>query len=94
MLPFGLACQNAHTKVSFHLTAYVFRSMKLINIRLMEERPVAFYCDFHSHSRKHNVFIYGCEDKELNEVPLIEQIFPLMMHKASNGKVRVNMSFD
>lgn len=53
----------------------------------MEERPVAFYCDFHSHSRKHNVFIYGCEDKDLSETPLIEQIFPLMMHKASNGKV-------
>jgi hypothetical protein len=55
----------------------------------MEERPVAFYCDFHSHSRKHNVFIYGCEDKDLNDLPLIEQVFPLMMHKASNGKVRI-----
>ena len=55
--------------------------------RLMEERPVAFYCDFHSHSRKHNIFIYGCEDKEMSELPLIEQVFPLMMHKASNGKV-------
>ena len=67
-------------------------NFKILNIvhflhRLMEERPVAFYCDFHSHSRKHNVFIYGCEDKELSELPLIEQIFPLMMHRASNGKV-------
>lgn len=50
---------------------------------------MAFYCDFHSHSRKHNVFIYGCEDKDLNELPLIEQVFPLMMHKASNGKVGI-----
>lgn len=58
-----------------------------MGIRLMEERPVAFYCDFHSHSRKHNVFIYGCEDKEMSELPLLEQVFPLMMHKASNGKV-------
>ena len=54
----------------------------------MEERPVAFYCDFHSHSRKHNIFLYGCEDKETgSDLPLIEQVFPLMMHKASNGKV-------
>lgn len=57
----------------------------------MEERPVAFYCDFHSHSRKHNVFIYGCEDKDVNELPLIEQVFPLMMHKASNGKVCIEL---
>ena len=64
-------------------------SLPFFYIRLMEERPVAFYCDFHSHSRKHNVFIYGCEDKDLNEFPLIEQVFPLMMHKASNGKVKI-----
>ena len=55
--------------------------------RLMEERPVVFYCDFHSHSRKHNVFIYGCEDKEMCDLPLIEQVFPLMMHRSSGGKV-------
>ncbi|XP_046456232.1 cytosolic carboxypeptidase 2-like isoform X2 [Daphnia pulex] len=60
--------------------------VKMLIRKLMEERPVAFYCDFHSHSRKHNVFIYGCEDKDLNDLPLIEQVFPLMMHKASNGK--------
>lgn len=60
--------------------------VKMLIRKLMEERPVAFYCDFHSHSRKHNVFIYGCEDKDVNELPLIEQVFPLMMHKASNGK--------
>lgn len=46
-----------------------------------------FYCDFHSHSRKHNIFIYGCEDKDANEFPLMEQVFPLMMHSASRGKV-------
>lgn len=55
--------------------------------RFMEERSVVFYCDFHSHSRKHNVFIYGCENKETNESNLVEQIFPLMMHHASKGKV-------
>ncbi|CAB1322696.1 unnamed protein product [Coregonus sp. 'balchen'] len=29
--------------------------------RLCEERKVLLYCDLHGHSRKHNVFTYGCE---------------------------------
>ena len=57
--------------------------------RLIEERPVLLYCDFHSHSRKHNIFIYGCEDKDVNDFPLLEQVFPLMLHSASRGKVRI-----
>ncbi|CAG0884092.1 unnamed protein product [Darwinula stevensoni] len=35
------------------------------------------YCDLHGHSRKHNIFMYGCEGK--GEGDLSEQIFPLLL---------------
>ena len=84
-----VVCLPLSILILLHYKLFLIFYHCLIYIRLMEERPVAFYCDFHSHSRKHNVFIYGCEDKDLNEFPLIEQVFPLMMHKASNGKVKI-----
>lgn len=42
---------------------------------------VAMYCDMHAHSRKHNIFIYGCENKRTPDKKLSEQVFPLMLHK-------------
>lgn len=47
------------------------------------------YCDLHGHSRKHNIFIYGCENRRQNEKRLQEQIFPLMLHKNSSEKVEL-----
>uniref|UniRef100_A0A336KP57 CSON013163 protein n=1 Tax=Culicoides sonorensis TaxID=179676 RepID=A0A336KP57_CULSO len=50
--------------------------------RLMEDCGVAMYCDMHAHSRKHNIFIYGCENlKRHPDRRLLEQVFPLMLHK-------------
>ncbi|KAL7026828.1 hypothetical protein ACKWTF_005185 [Chironomus riparius] len=50
--------------------------------RLMEDCGVALYCDMHAHSRKHNIFIYGCENmKRHPDRRLLEQVFPLMLHK-------------
>ncbi|XP_030379191.1 cytosolic carboxypeptidase Nna1 isoform X2 [Scaptodrosophila lebanonensis] len=51
--------------------------------RLIEECGVAMYCDMHAHSRRHNIFIYGCENKRNPEKKLTEQVFPLMLHKNS-----------
>lgn len=45
------------------------------------------YCDMHAHSRKHNIFIYGCENKRNPEKRLTEQVFPLMLHKNSADRV-------
>lgn len=45
------------------------------------------YCDMHAHSRIHNIFIYGCENKRNSEKKLTEQVFPLMMHKNAADKV-------
>lgn len=53
----------------------------------MEECGIVMYCDLHAHSRKHNVFIYGCENKRYVEKRLQEQVFPLMLHKNAADKV-------
>lgn len=37
--------------------------MLCIYVRLVAEREVVVFCDLHGHSRKLNVFIYGCENK-------------------------------
>ncbi|XP_044750070.1 cytosolic carboxypeptidase Nna1-like isoform X2 [Coccinella septempunctata] len=59
---------------------------KLMVRRLIEECGVSMYCDLHGHSRKHNIFIYGCENRRQSGKHLQEQIFPLMLHKNSSDK--------
>ncbi|XP_014485623.1 PREDICTED: cytosolic carboxypeptidase 2 [Dinoponera quadriceps] len=60
---------------------------KLMIRRLLEECGVAIYCDLHAHSRKHNIFAYGCESKRVGcSGRLSEQVFPLMLHKNAADK--------
>lgn len=54
--------------------------------KLSEEVGVLMYCDMHAHSRRHNVFVYGCETKK-GDKKLSEQVFPLMLHKNVSDKV-------
>lgn len=49
--------------------------------RLTDDCGVMMYCDMHAHSRNHNIFIYGCENRRTPEKKLTEQVFPLMLHK-------------
>uniref|UniRef100_A0A8C8C7K1 Peptidase M14 domain-containing protein n=1 Tax=Oncorhynchus tshawytscha TaxID=74940 RepID=A0A8C8C7K1_ONCTS len=49
--------------------------------RLCEERKVLLYCDLHGHSRKHNVFTYGCENPRPTDRHPHERVFPLMLSK-------------
>jgi hypothetical protein len=40
---------------------------KAVVITMLDiERSVAFYCDIHGHSRKKNVFMYGCSQNNLD----------------------------
>jgi hypothetical protein len=55
--------------------------------RFMTEIDLVLYCDFHGHSRKQNVFIYGCENKHLPGERLKEKIFPAMLAKNDPAKV-------
>ncbi|XP_073202786.1 cytosolic carboxypeptidase 2 isoform X2 [Lepidochelys kempii] len=54
--------------------------------RVLEEREVLLYCDFHGHSRKNNVFMYGCNNKSAPSQWLHERIFPLMLSKNAPDK--------
>ncbi|XP_005870906.1 PREDICTED: cytosolic carboxypeptidase 2 isoform X1 [Myotis brandtii] len=48
--------------------------------RLLEEREVLLYCDFHGHSRKNNIFLYGCNSHN-RKYWLHERVFPFMLSK-------------
>ncbi|XP_054442939.1 cytosolic carboxypeptidase 2 [Pteronotus mesoamericanus] len=53
--------------------------------RLLEEREVLMYCDFHGHSRKNNIFLYGCNSNDPKSW-LHERVFPLMLSKNAPEK--------
>lgn len=55
--------------------------------RLVTETDVVLYCDFHGHSRKSNVFMYGCNTRGDASMKLHERVFPLMMSKNASSKV-------
>ena len=44
------------------------------------ERTCVLYCDLHGHSRKPNVFMYGCDKKG---APEETRLFPLLLSKIS-----------
>ncbi|XP_059505416.1 cytosolic carboxypeptidase 2-like [Stegostoma tigrinum] len=59
----------------------VFYTRKLIK-RLMEERTVFLYCDLHGHSRKQNIFMYGCQSRRRTVSSYAKQrVFPFMLSK-------------
>nr|XP_013802179.1 PREDICTED: cytosolic carboxypeptidase 2 [Apteryx mantelli mantelli] len=55
--------------------------------RVLAEREILLYCDFHGHSRKNNVFMYGCSGGGAGAAPrLHERVFPLMLSKNAPDK--------
>jgi hypothetical protein len=67
--------KNPHK--SIHPT--IFHTKKLIK-DVFNERDLALYCDLHGHSRKQNVFMYGCNNKQKPEEC---RVFPLILSKIS-----------
>ena len=57
----------------------VYHTKKLLR-EIHSERGVVMYCDLHGHSRKHNIFIYGCDSKEYWEEC---RILPFILSKLS-----------
>lgn len=58
----------------------------LLTQRLLGERDITLYCDLHGHSRKQNVFIYGCENRFDPLKRLRERVFPVMVSKNAPSK--------
>ncbi|NXT00119.1 CBPC2 carboxypeptidase, partial [Jacana jacana] len=55
--------------------------------RVLAEREVVLYCDFHGHSRKNNVFMYGCDGGRAGAgLRLLQRVFPLMLSKNAPDK--------
>ncbi|KAL9850790.1 LOW QUALITY PROTEIN: cytosolic carboxypeptidase 2 [Geothlypis trichas] len=53
----------------------------------LAEREVVLYCDFHGHSRKNNVFMYGCDGSgDGTGTRLRQRVFPLMLSKNAPDK--------
>jgi len=48
---------------------------------LLEEREVVLYCDLHGHSRHHNIFIYGCDNRADPQRRMSERVFPYMLSR-------------
>ncbi|XP_048642603.1 LOW QUALITY PROTEIN: cytosolic carboxypeptidase 3 [Marmota marmota marmota] len=58
--------------------------------RLMEKREVILYCDLHGHSRKENIFMYGCDGSDRTKALYLQQrIFPFMLSKNCPDKVSI-----
>ena len=60
----------------------VFHTKKLLHYLTSVGRQPLIYCDFHGHSRKKNVFIYGCNDAAADYA--LEQTFPKLLHEHSH----------
>jgi hypothetical protein len=73
---------RTNLKESFPAVWYTKQMVK----RLTQEREVVLYCDFHGHSRKQNVFMYGCDNKADPTMRLHERVFPMMLHKNAPSK--------
>lgn len=57
----------------------IYHTKRLIR-DLHHERGLLMYCDLHGHSRKQNVFMYGCNNRYKPEEC---RVFPLMLSKLS-----------
>ena len=62
---------------SRQLQPTVYNTKKLIK-KIHVERNCVMYCDLHGHSRKPNIFMYGCDRKG---APEETRIFPLLLSK-------------
>ena len=64
---------------SKQLQPTIYSCKKLIK-QVHQERQLLMYCDLHGHSRKPNVFMYGCNNAK---APEESRIFPYLLSKIS-----------
>ena len=69
---------NRRYKVPSKVLHPVIFSVKRLVRQFSKERPMALYCDFHGHSRRKNIFMYG---NSSSEAPEESRIFPYILSK-------------
>ena len=62
----------------------IFATKQLMH-NIQQSRELLFFCDFHGHSTKHNVFMYGCEC-ENGPQKLMEMVFPCIMSRIAGER--------
>jgi hypothetical protein len=62
----------------------LYYTKKLARI-FAEHREIMLYCDYHGHSRRKNIFLYGCSDKaqSAGKDRLKERVLAWMLHQSS-----------
>eukprot|EP00055_Hartaetosiga_balthica_P016386 m.103392 g.103392 ORF g.103392 m.103392 type:complete len:1433 (+) comp9094_c0_seq2:74-4372(+) len=70
-------------------TVYAIKTMMH---RLARDRPIVAYCDLHGHSKKHNVFVYGCNNTTDPNRLLMERVFPTIMSLNGTGHFSLKSS--
>jgi hypothetical protein len=68
--------------------------MKRMVRKFVDERPVMLFCDLHGHSRKKNIFMYGCVDSDDYAKTTEIKIFPKLLSKMSDSFSFKNCSFN
>jgi len=58
----GVDLNRVWTDPSKKLHPTIYHTKMMVR-RLMDDRELVMFCDYHGHSRKKNVFMYGCERK-------------------------------
>lgn len=72
---------------TLHPTIYHLKSL----IRAERaQREVALFCDLHGHSRKQNIFMYGCDDRRKPR-PAV-RVFPKLLSWNEIGRKYVSFS--
>jgi hypothetical protein len=71
----GLDLNRQWAEPSLEYSPTIFHLKRFIGA-VASSRDLALYCDFHGHSRKKDVFVYGCEHKRGTP----ERVFPRALH--------------
>jgi hypothetical protein len=78
----GVDLNRRWAKPSKILHPTIFYTKKMIQV-LNETHPVTLFCDMHGHSRKKNVFMYGCNEKgsefEIYKKNLLAKFIPVLL---------------
>jgi len=61
--------------------------------KFQEDRDIFLFCDFHGHSRRKNVFMYGCSSNKIGDFNR-EKIFPKLLSMNSKIFSFPNCCFD